>query len=204
MVIYDTYDNDDEMEKKYPKEEYYEKQKRRELNNRNKNIKNSRKCKNNLRSEQIKEDIDKKQNKILKSNPDLISAKTKLLEKRLERKKHIKLISYVIITFIVLFTISLRNSQIDEKFTQIKSLKSDLALLNKENEQLEVNIESNLNLKNIENIARDNLGMQKQTSAQTIYINLPTQDYIEPAKEENKIKQKAWYQEFWEYITNLL
>lgn len=204
MVIYDTYDNDDEMEKKYPKEEYYEKQKRRELNNRNKNIKNSRKCKNNLRSEKIKEDIDKKQNKILKSNPDLISAKTKLLEKRLERKKHIKLISYVIITFIVLFTISLRNSQIDEKFTQIKSLKSDLALLNKENEQLEVNIESNLNLKNIENIARDNLGMQKQTSAQTIYINLPTQDYIEPAKEENKIKQKAWYQEFWEYITNLL
>ena len=204
MVIYDTYDNDDEMEKKYPKEEYYEKQKRRELNNRNKNIKNSRKCKNNLRSEKIKEDIDKKQNKILKSNPDLISAKTQLLEKRLERKKHIKLISYVIITFIVLFTISLRNSQIDEKFTQIKSLKSDLALLNKENEQLEVNIESNLNLKNIENIARDNLGMQKQTSAQTIYINLPTQDYIEPAKEENKIKQKAWYQEFWEYITNLL
>ena len=109
--------------------------------------------------------------------------KQKKKEKR-ELKIEVKVIAYVAIGFTVLLAISYRNSVINEKFTQNKSLKSDLATIQKENEQLEVSIESSLNLKTIEQSARELLGMQKLEKSQTVYINLPKQDYIEPASEK--------------------
>lgn len=109
--------------------------------------------------------------------------KQKKKEKR-ELKKEVKVIAYIAIGFSILLAISYRNSVINEKFTQNKSLKSSLAALQKENEQLEVNIENSLNLKTIEQSARELLGMQKLEKSQTVYINLPKQDYIQPASEE--------------------
>lgn len=109
--------------------------------------------------------------------------KQKKKEKR-ELKIEVKVIAYVAIGFTILLAISYRNSVINEKFTQNKSLKSNLATIQKENEQLEVSIESSLNLKTIEQSAKEVLGMQKLEKSQTVYINLPKQDYIQPASEE--------------------
>lgn len=95
-----------------------------------------------------------------------------------------KLIGYVLIGFAILFAISYRNSLINENFTKIKELKAELATIQKENEQLEANIESNLNLKTIEQSAKENLGMKKLDSSQTVYVSLPKTDYVEPAAEE--------------------
>ena len=67
---------------------------------------------------------------------------------------------------------------------QNKTLKANLSAIQKENQQLEVNIENSLNLKTIEQSARELLGMQKLEKSQTIYINLPKQDYIQPASEQ--------------------
>lgn len=83
-----------------------------------------------------------------------------------------------------MFAISYRNSVINEKFAKNKELKANLATLQKENQQLEVSIESSLNLKAVEQSAKEMLGMQKLENAQTIYVNLPKQDHIEPASEE--------------------
>ena len=101
-----------------------------------------------------------------------------------QKKRHTKIMLYVAVGFAILFAISYRNSIIDEKFSEIKTLKSKLASIEKENEQLEVNIENNLNLKTIEQSAKENLGMQKLDNSQTVYVNLPKQDYVEPATEE--------------------
>lgn len=110
-------------------------------------------------------------------------------------KMHAKVMGYVAIGFIILFAISYRNSLINEKFAEIKTLKTELATIQKENEQLEVNIESNLNLKTIEQSAQEMLGMQKLSNAQKVYINLPKHDYIEPASEEIiKDSQTSWFQ----------
>ena len=57
----------------------------------------------------------------------------------------------VIGIFILLLTISYRNSQINEKFNEAQNLKKELSALQKENEQLEVNIENSLNLNNFLN-----------------------------------------------------
>lgn len=99
-------------------------------------------------------------------------------------KKQMKMMAYVGIGFVILLAISYRNSQINESFAKIKTLKSDLAVVQKENEQLEVNIENNLNLKSVEQSAKELLGMQKLDNKQTVYINLPKEDYVEPATEE--------------------
>lgn len=97
--------------------------------------------------------------------------------------------------FIILFAISYRNSVINEKFSEIKTLKANLAGIEKENEQLKVNIENNLNLKSIEQSAKEVLGMQKLNNSQKVYINLPKEDYVEPATEEI-IKEDSlnWFQ----------
>ena len=63
-------------------------------------------------------------------------------------------------------------------------MKSNLAAIEKENEQIEVNIESKTNLGTIEKEAKDKLGMQKLDDNQTIYVNLDKQDYIESASDD--------------------
>ncbi len=101
-----------------------------------------------------------------------------------EKKKQKRLTITVIVIFALLLTISYRNSQINEKFTQVQSLKKELSSLEKENEQMAVTIENGLNLNNIEKIAKEKLGMQKLTNKQTKYISLPKKDYTEPASEK--------------------
>ena len=86
-----------------------------------------------------------------------------------QRKKQRKITLFVIAIFGVLLTISYRNSQINEEFTEVQNLKQELASLQKENEQTKVSIENGLNLTNIEKIAKEKLGMQKLTNKQTIY-----------------------------------
>ncbi len=102
----------------------------------------------------------------------------------------------VIGIFIILLTISYRNSQINEKFNEVQNLKRELSTVEKENEQLKVGIENSLNLNNIEKIAKEKLGMQKLTTNQTIYITLPKKDYVESASEEVIMeKDKSWFEE---------
>ncbi len=113
-----------------------------------------------------------------------------------QKKRQIKLTLVVMGIFILLLTISYRNSQINEKFKQVQTLKRDLASLQKENEQTKVSIQNSLNLNTIEKLAKEKLGMQKLTNKQTVYINLPKKDYIESASEEVvKEEEKNWFEQ---------
>ena len=120
-----------------------------------------------------------------------------------QRKKQRKITLFVITIFGVLLTISYRNSQINEEFTEVQNLKQELASLQKENEQTKVSIENGLNLTNIEKIAKEKLGMQKLTNKQTIYVSLPKKDYVESASEEVIIEENEnWFQKFIDKILN--
>ena len=101
-----------------------------------------------------------------------------------QKRKQTKLTLAVIGIFVILLTVSYRNSQINEKFNQIQTLKKELSSLEKENEQLKVSIENSVNLNTIEKLAKEKLGMQKLTNKQTVYITLPKKDYVEAASEE--------------------
>ena len=96
-----------------------------------------------------------------------------------------------------LFAVIWRNSLITQSFAQMQNLKSEISEIQKENDQLEISIQNNLNLNNIEQEAKEKLGMQKLTSKQTIYLNLPKKDYVEPSTEEIVIEES---QSFWKEI----
>ena len=152
----------------------------------------------------LEPDVQRKRNKRqqkLKVVEDLPRQRVQLSKEQKKRQKNITLV--VIGIFILLLTISYRNSQINEKFTEVQTLKKELSLLEKENQQLEVTIQNSLNLNNIEKQAKEKLGMQKLTNKQTVYVTLPKKDYVEPATEEVvKTQEKNWFQQFVDKIFN--
>ena len=122
---------------------------------------------------------------------------------KVQKERQMKLTLIVVAIFIFLLTISYRNSQINEKFSEVQNLKNQLSSLQKENEQLKVSIENGLNLNNIEKLAKEKLGMQKLTNKQTLYVSLPKRDYVESATEEVVIENsKNWFDQFVNKIFN--
>ena len=117
-------------------------------------------------------------------------------QKKRKIKSHVKTVMYIGIVFSILLAISYRNSLINERFNQNEKLKTTLSVIQKENEQLQVNIENNLNLSNIEKMAREKLGMQKLDNTQKIYVSLPKKDYVEPSTEKVVIDnvELSWFQ----------
>ena len=133
------------------------------------------------------------------------SKKAKYAKKQKEaRKLKMKVMMYLAIAFTIVFSISYRNAQIDENFDKVQELKSELAAVEKENAQLEVAIESSLNLTNLEQQARSMLGMQKLTNKQTEYVSLPKTDYIEAASEQVVIEEeKGLLETIGDYLSQL-
>lgn len=113
-------------------------------------------------------------------------------------------IAKCVILFAILFFMIFRNSKISESFSQIQILKAAMTEIQKENDQLEINIQNSLNLNNIEQAAKELLGMQKLSNKQTVYINLSKKDYIEPRTEKVIIEEeKSWIDELKEEINNI-
>lgn len=125
--------------------------------------------------------------------------------KKTQAKKHLKTVCYLVLGFAVLFAIGYRNSQINEAFTENQKIEKQISDLKKENEQLNVAIQNSLNLSQIEKEAKERLGMQKLTSRQTVYVDLPKKDYIEGASEEIIMteEEKSWIDKFVDYIKKL-
>lgn len=139
---------------------------------------------NRKKSNNIKEN--KKQQSVKKAQ-----AKKKTLKK-------IKTVLYVTIGFALFFTISYRNAIIDIKYAEIKDLKSKLAVVQKENEQLEANLEQKLNLKTIQEEAQSSLGMRVLSTDQIEYINLSKKDHIEASVSE--VEEDNYFQKILIYI----
>lgn len=102
---------------------------------------------------------------------------------KLEKKKHNKNIAYIVAIFFILLTVSYRSSLINERFNAIQNDKQKLASIEKTNGQLEVSIESSVNLSNIEQAAKDKLGMKKVDNSQKVFVTLDKKDYVECSEE---------------------
>lgn len=126
-------------------------------------------------------------NKKIKVKPYLLKSKKNV------RKANDKpnLLLAMAIVFIMLFIIIYRNSMVNQSFSQLQNLKKQATMIQKENDQLEVNIQNSINLNNIETSAKEMLGMQKLTSAQTVYLSLEKQDYVEATAESVIIEEET-------------
>ena len=124
------------------------------------------------------------------------NAKQEKVYPKRQIKSQVKLVAGILLIFASLLVISYRNSLINESFSENEGLKTNLAAIEKENAQLRVNLENNLNLSNIEKLAEDKLGMQKLDNSQKIYVNLDKKDYVESASEEVVMQdEKNWIQD---------
>ena len=151
--------------------------------------------------EPLKNPYKKKKTNTLKQKNKRRNIKQK--EKR-HLKSHIKAVMYIGIVFSAFLAIGYRNSLINESFSRNADLKSTLAVTQKENEQLKVNIENGLNLNNIEKLAKEKLGMQKLDNSQKVYVSLPKKDYVEPAVEEVVIEEEEqnWFEKIINWFLN--
>ena len=128
--------------------------------------------------------------------------KTKEKAKAKEKDVAIARANFTMLMIIALGCILLimyRNVKINEAFTQVQALSKTVSNLEKENSQISVSIQNNLNLSNIESTASSVLGMQKLSSKQTFYINLDTKDYVEVTTPTVKVEEKT---NFFENIFN--
>lgn len=138
--------------------------------------------------EPIKENYKKRKTTNVKKKQEKVQPKRHI-------KKQIKVVTYVCLIFASLLVISYRNSLINESFNENEGIKSDLAAIEKENEQLRVNLENSLNLSNIEKLAEEKLGMQKLDNSQKVYVSLDKKDYVESAVEEVVIQENQnWFE----------
>ena len=132
----------------------------------------AQKPKHELKKDTLKKQDDvKAQNKLLAKTKFVVGVKSVLL-------------------FLIIFFMIFMNSKLNESFSQIQKLKTQITEIQKENDQLAINIQNNINLNNIEQAAKELLGMQKLSSKQTFYINLPKEDYIEPRTEKVIIEEQ--------------
>ena len=117
---------------------------------------------------------------------------------KLEKKKNNKNVIQIIAVFLILLFISYRSSQINERFNEMQSKKANLSAIEKTNGQLEVSIESSLNLDNIEQSAKEKLGMQKLDNSQKVFVSLDKKDYVEAGTDNidisNEQDELNWFQ----------
>ncbi len=135
----------------------------------------------------------------------------KEIEKRLEkerakkaeeRKKKAKQIFAVVFVFIMLLTVSYREIQIMEMFDQKKEQEDKLALIEKENGQVEKNIkeeESKLEWNTIKQRATEELGMEVKTG---IPINLEKSDNVETENTYIKEDETSWLEKIVSFFVN--
>ena len=122
---------------------------------------------------------------------------------KLEKKKNNKNVIQIIAVFLILLFISYRSSQINERFNEMQSKKANLSAIEKTNGQLEVSIESSLNLDNIEQSAKEKLGMQKLDNDQKVFVNLDKKDYIESGNNEIEVldeSNESWFGKILSFI----
>lgn len=124
--------------------------------------------------------------------PDIKKVKTSKKAKQ-EKSKEKQTIKYIIFGFALLFAMCYQNAKIDESFEKVQDIKKELAAIEKENSQLELELESNLNLGNIEQQAKEILGMQKLTNKQIVYVNFEKDDHVEAAAESVKITNESFF-----------
>ena len=118
-----------------------------------------------------------------KVNTQSTKKKTTKSSQKVDTTVVFKYCMFSLAIFMMLFAFIYSDSKVDEAFSRIQSLKTDMSKLQKENDQLEIGIQNSLNLNNIEQAAKEMLGMQKLTNKQIVYINLSKEDYVLPTTE---------------------
>jgi len=94
------------------------------------------------------------------------------------RKAALKLVVSALFILSIAFVILFRYSMITEANARNDKLQSEYNQIADENKRINVEIDSNVNLSKVEDIAINRLGMKKPEKYQTVYINVIGDDFV--------------------------
>ena len=121
-----------------------------------------------------------------------------------ESKKNVKVITGLCIFFALFSIIGYRVFLINNSLKEKENLKAQLAEIKKQNEQLQVTIEQQMNLNTIEQEAKEKLGMRKLDNNQKVYVNLNKEDYTQSSvKTENGSEKETWWAKLLKDLFNI-
>lgn len=110
-----------------------------------------------------------------------VSKKTQSNQKHANASGLVKLIVLATFAFVVLF----RGVMITDRSAVVSQKAEEHQNLITTNEKLQFEIDRSLDLDNVENIARNELGMRRAEKYQTVYINIEQTDYVEKVAKNN-------------------
>ena len=131
----------------------------------------------------------KKTKKVTTKNSNKTQKRTNKNDKELVKTTQTIFVS--VLVFVCLTTICIRYAMINVKLATREKLKKNISEIEKENDQLKVSIERDMNITNIEQEAKEKLGMQKLTNSQKVYVNLDKKDYVE-LSQNYVVKEETW------------
>ena len=147
---------------------------------------------------------DEPNKKIQKSNNKKQKiAKKKAAVAKANRAAKRKIALYSVISFLMIFGLIMLRAQVNQGFNQIQRLKQQVIELQKENDQLQIAIQNELNISSVEESARTNFGMQKLTPGQTRYVNLSKKDYVSVNSETVTMPEDNIFTKIAEFFKNL-
>ena len=134
-------------------------------------------------------------------NKDIEAFENREKLRKADIKKNVSMVFKVLVFLAILGIITYRYTLINASLAEKEALKSKLEAINKENAQLEVNIESGMNINMIEQLAKELLGMQKLDNNQKVYVSIEKKDYTESSKNNVLIETESWWDKFVKILT---
>lgn len=106
------------------------------------------------------------------------------IERKIQLKNNLRFgLSIGLVIFMAFFLVY-KKSVADQKFLEVSKLKNSITEIEKENAQLQYNLQTTASLLNVETEAISKLGMTKLDNKRIVKLTVPKQDYVEKIEQE--------------------
>ena len=102
-----------------------------------------------------------------------------------KKQSDLRYILYILVGFVMVMTVTLRYNMITEKNLNIQKAKDKLGIIESNIASVKIDMDSDVNLTEIESYAKQKLGMQKPDSSQIVYIDNVSDSSVVKGNNEN-------------------
>lgn len=110
----------------------------------------------------------RKTNTTIKRN---VSRNNSIKRQQIQRRKNASMVAFILCGFAMSMIITYRFSLINEKNLEVQNLISELEIVSSQVATSQIEVDQNTDLNAIEAYAKQQLGMKKADSSQTVYID---------------------------------
>ena len=115
----------------------------------------------------------------------------------------VKVLLFLMVIIGLSFSVMYSRAQVNEMGSKVNSATKELEILKSENIRLQTELEEKISLKNVEEYATVELGMEKMDASQVEYVTLTSGNQVEITEESDSSvwqKIKNFFDDMMEYI----